>query len=73
MKKITRILLVALSTLLLTQATFAYKYTSGYIKKSGTYVGGHYKTDSNSYKGDNFSTKGNINSFTGKKGYKNAY
>ncbi len=73
MKKLTKILLITISTLLFTQATFAYKYTSGYTKKNGTYVEGHYKTNSNSYKGDNFSTKGNTNSFTGKKGYKNAY
>lgn len=40
----------------------------GYIKKNGTYVAPHYKTPPNKSKFDNFSTKGNINPFTGKKG-----
>ncbi len=41
----------------------------GYVKKStGTYVAPHYKTTSNKTKLDNYSTKGNINPYTGKKG-----
>lgn len=42
----------------------------GYVKKStGTYVMPYYKTSSNKTKLDNFSTKGNYNPYTGKKGY----
>lgn len=42
----------------------------GYYKPStGRYVAPYYKTTPNSYKFDNFSTKGNYNPFTGKKGY----
>lgn len=42
----------------------------GYIKPStGKYVAPHYKTTPNKTKLDNFSTKGNYNPFTGKKGY----
>ena len=41
----------------------------GYIKKStGTYVMPYYKTSPNKTKIDNFSTKGNTNPITGKKG-----
>ena len=41
----------------------------GYIKPStGRYVAPHYKTAPNKTKFDNFSTKGNYNPFTGKKG-----
>ncbi|MDO8573296.1 MAG: hypothetical protein Q7R77_00955 [Candidatus Daviesbacteria bacterium] len=40
----------------------------GYIKKNGTYVAPHFKTSPNKSKFDNFSTKGNINPYTGKKG-----
>lgn len=41
----------------------------GYYKPStGTYVQPHYKTSPNKTKFDNWSTKGNINPNTGKKG-----
>ena len=46
------------------------KITRGYIKKDGTYVQPHFKTAPNKTKLDNFSSKGNINPFTGKKGRK---
>jgi len=42
----------------------------GYLKRNGTYVAPYHKTSSNGYKFDNWSAKGNINPFTGKKGYK---
>ncbi|MFN3874238.1 MAG: hypothetical protein ACK4R9_14660, partial [Ignavibacterium sp.] len=50
--------------------TFAQTWVDGYYKKDGTYVPGHYKTNSNITTFDNYSTKGNINPFTGEKGYK---
>ena len=41
----------------------------GYYKPStGRYVAPHYKTTPNYSKFDNFSTKGNYNPYTGKKG-----
>jgi hypothetical protein len=46
------------------------RYQQGYTKKNGTYVQTHYKTQSNKTNIDNYSTKGNINPYTGKKGYK---
>ncbi len=45
-------------------------YVKGYYKKNGTHVEGHYRTKPNKTKSDNFSTKGNINPYTGKKGTK---
>lgn len=48
-------------------------YVNGYTKKDGTYVQGHYKTTPNSNMFDNFSTKGNINPYTGKSGYVDPY
>lgn len=41
------------------------RYQQGYTRSNGTYVHGHYKTSVNSTNHDNFSTSGNINSFTG--------
>ena len=46
----------------------------GYYKPStGTYVAPHYKTSPNRTKLDNYSTKGNRNPFTGKRGTVNPY
>ena len=46
----------------------------GYYKPStGRYVAPHYKTTPNRTKIDNFSTKGNYNPYTGKKGTVNPY
>lgn len=43
----------------------------GYTTKRGTYVQPYYRSNSNSVKYDNYSSKGNYNPYTGKKGYKN--
>ena len=45
----------------------------GYTKKNGTYVALHYRSSPNKSKFDNFSTKGNYNPYTGKKGTVNPY
>jgi hypothetical protein len=42
----------------------------GYEKKDGTYVAPHQQTNPNATKADNYSTKGNVNPYTGKKGTK---
>lgn len=45
-------------------------WVNGYTRSDGTYVKGHYRTGANSTKSDNWSTKGNTNPHTGKKGTK---
>lgn len=47
-----------------------YHYTHSYTTKRGTYVHAHYSTNPNHTKRDNWSTKGNVNPFTGKRGTK---
>lgn len=42
----------------------------GYITKKGTYVAPSYRSSSNKVKYDNYSSKGNYNPYTGKKGTK---
>jgi hypothetical protein len=42
----------------------------GYIKSNGTYVVPHYRSNPDSSKLNNWSTKGNYNIYTGKKGYR---
>lgn len=52
-----------------TQAEARTTRVKGYYKPStGRYVAPHYKTTPNRTKLDNFSTKGNYNPYTGKKG-----
>jgi hypothetical protein len=46
------------------------QYQDGYTKSDGTIVESHYKTKKNSTNTDNFSTKGNVNPYTGKSGAK---
>lgn len=45
----------------------------GYTKRNGSYVAPHYKSSPNSSKWDNWSSKGNYNPYTGKKGYKSLW
>lgn len=45
-------------------------HVKSYVKKSGTYVASHYRSTANHTKIDNWSTKGNYNPYTGKKGTK---
>lgn len=40
----------------------------GYTKKDGTYVAPHNKTNPDKSKGNNYSSKGNVNPNTGKEG-----
>lgn len=46
------------------------RYQQGYTRSDGTYVSGHYKTQSNNTNHDNFSTHGNVNPYTGSSGYR---
>jgi len=70
---IAGLLLVIFCLTVTTQGVDAATRVRGYFKKSGTYVAPHYKSTSNRTKLDNYSTKGNSNPFTGKKGYVNPY
>lgn len=57
-----------------TQAEARTTRVRGYYKPStGYYVAPHYKTTPNRTRFDNFSTKGNYNPYTGKKGSVNPY
>jgi hypothetical protein len=45
-------------------------YTRGYVRRDGSYVGGYHATNPNGTRNDNYSTRGNINPYTGKWGTK---
>lgn len=68
-----KILASLLAGLVLFAGVAEAKYQKGYYRKNGTYVSGHYKTRSNHTRYDNYSTRGNRNPYTGKKGYTNPY
>lgn len=48
-------------------------YTSGYTRQNGTAVQGYHATNPNETKADNWSTRGNVNPYTGQPGTKNPY
>jgi hypothetical protein len=43
-------------------------YVSPYTRSDGTSVSGHYQTNPNSTQRDNYSTRGNLNPYTGEVG-----
>ncbi len=62
-------LFMLISTLGFSQVNSNVRYQQGYVQPStGTYVQPHYKTQSNSTNHDNYSTRGNVNSYTGQSG-----
>lgn len=45
----------------------------GYLRKNGTYVQPHWRSSPNHTKLDNWTTRGNVNPFTGRKGHQNPF
>ena len=66
MKKLSLFLLVLVSCFTFANA----EYVRGYTKSNGTHVSGYHRSSANYTKRDNYSTKGNINPYTGKAGTK---
>lgn len=60
----------ALAALLFGGTALAQTYVQGYTKKDGTYVAPHYRSSPNSTTSDNYSTRGNVNPYTGAAGTK---
>ena len=46
-------------------------WVNGYTKSNGAYVSGHFRSSPNNTRSDNWSTKGNVNPYTGKVGMRN--
>lgn len=51
----------------------AQDYTRGYMRSDGTYVQGYYRSSPNNTRLDNYSTRGNINPYTGERGTRDPY
>jgi hypothetical protein len=66
------ILALIITVTFLTIPAFADRKVRGYTKKDGTVVQPHRRTNTNKTETDNYSTKGNSNPYSGKKGTKTA-
>ena len=64
-------ILLAVLVLILSTVAFADTHVNGYYKQNGTYVEPHYRSSPNNTTTDNFSTKGNVNPYTGQEGTRN--
>lgn len=77
MRRILSLFLIAVCLLfiapLFSNEAEAARRVKGYTKKNGAYVQPHYRSSPNRSKFDNWSTKGNYNPYTGKKGTVNPY
>src|SRR5689334_13430620 len=49
------------------------QYVHGYFRNNGTYVQPYYRSSPNGSTFDNFSTRGNVNPYTGQPGYRSPY
>ena len=65
MKKILLSIIILFFT---ATSVLADTYVSGYYRSDGTYVKPHWRSSPDSYKNNNWSTSGNTNPYTGKKG-----
>ena len=62
--------LLGADTMLAPSAAACETYVSGYYRADGRYVSGHHRTCANSSVSDNWSTRGNVNPYTGQPGYR---
>ena len=49
------------------------EWVSGYYRSNGTWVDGYWRTASDNSLWNNYSTQGNVNPYTGEKGYESPY
>lgn len=68
-----RIVMAVTVALLFSAGASAQVHVKGYVTKNGTYVAPYTRSSPNSTTLDNYSTKGNINPYTGKVGTKVPY
>ncbi len=73
MKKLAVITGLLISTVVAANPASADVYVDGYYRSNGTYVQPHYRSDPNGNSFDNWSTRGNINPYTGSRGTRDPY
>jgi hypothetical protein len=68
-----RFALAGFAALVLATTASAQVYVHGYTTKSGTYVAPHYRSAPDGSPYNNWSTRGNVNPYTGQVGTRNPY
>jgi hypothetical protein len=61
-------LLYTLALFLIAVSANAQQYVNGYNRQDGTYVNGYYRSTPNNTTLDNYSSRGNVNPYTGNRG-----
>lgn len=64
---------LAVALMVASVPAFAQVHVRGYYRSNGTYVQPHYRSSPNHTKLDNYSTRGNVNPYTGKLGTVDPY
>lgn len=59
---------IALLLFALCAGAFADQTVRGYTRRDGTYVAPYQRTEPNQYRHDNYSSQGNVNPYTGRRG-----
>ena len=68
-----RFIILGLAALAATTTASAQVHVQGYTTKNGTYVAPHYRSAPDSNPNNNWSTRGNVNPYTGQVGTKSPY
>lgn len=68
-----RRILVLAGLVLVVGAASAQQYVQGYVRADGTYVEGYYRSAANNTTADNYSSRGNVNPYTGQRGTVDPY
>lgn len=70
LKACVAVLALSIATPVLAQSN---NYVQGHLRSDGTYVQGHYRTNPDSSLYNNYSTRGNVNPYTGRVGTVDPY
>lgn len=62
---------ITIMIVLFSITVYADTWVNGYMKSNGTYVSGHYQSSPDSTINNNWSTRGNVNPYTGRIGTRN--
>ncbi|MBQ4471619.1 MAG: hypothetical protein II942_00010 [Alphaproteobacteria bacterium] len=68
-----KLVFLCLTAVVLTSIPVQAEYVRGHYRSNGTWVDGYNRSNRNGTKLDNYSTQGNYNPYTGKKGTHSAW
>lgn len=70
MKKLILTILLCAIVAFSAKVSLAYTRVRSYFRSNGAFVQSHFRTNTDSYKYNNWSYRGNTNPMTGRRGYK---